>query len=124
MGVDDRLFQNLDLPGCKLHFISWKTPSKGETLHNYAIRLSKSIDTTRPFALLGVSFGGMCCTEIAKVLLPSRTFIISSCKKNVELPRTIRIWKYLPIHRLLSDKSLISGAMMLKGKFGVKTKQM
>ncbi|MFL5764026.1 MAG: alpha/beta hydrolase [Bacteroidia bacterium] len=123
MGVDYRLFENLDLPGCKLHFISWKTPLSGETLPDYAMRLSEAIDSSRPFALLGVSFGGMCCTEIAKHLKPVRTFIISSCKRNDELPSMIRIWRFVPLHRILNNKILISGAMLLKGKFGVRTKE-
>jgi hypothetical protein len=124
MGVDHRLFGNLILPDCKLHFIAWKTPLKGETLPDYAMRLAESIDTTAPFILLGVSFGGMCCTEIAKRLKPQKTFIISSCKRNDELPSMIRLWRYVPIHRLMNNRILSSGAMMLKRRFGVKTKEM
>ncbi len=70
MGVNESLYRNLKLNDCAIFHIKWLTPFKNETLPDYAMRLSKQIDTTQPFALIGVSFGGMVCIEIAKKLNP------------------------------------------------------
>lgn len=119
MGVDGRLFRNLDLKNCSIHHIKWLTPHKNESLSSYAMRLSEQIDTSKSFALVGVSFGGMCCVEIAKKLNPVRTFIISSCKKSAELPLKITFWKYLAIYKHIKDSKYVACAMLVKKQFGV-----
>jgi hypothetical protein len=121
MGVDGRLFKNLRLENCRIHHVKWITPLKGETLPGYAMRLTEQIDTSRPFVLAGVSFGGMCSVEIAKKIKPQRTFIISSCKKNSELPFKIIFWKFSGLHRFLGDAFFIKGAMLVKRQFGIRT---
>ena len=68
MGVNERLFRNLKLNNCNILHIKWETPFKNESLPDYAMRLSKQMDTTKPFVLIGVSFGGMCSVEISKQL--------------------------------------------------------
>lgn len=123
MGVDGRLFRNLNLENCNIIHIKWQTPQRNESLPDYAMRLSAQIDTSRPFALVGVSFGGMCCVEIAKRLDPVKTFVISSCKISKELPFKIAFWKYLPIHKFVSDSLYIRGAMLVKRQFGVTNKE-
>ncbi len=123
LGVDYRLFKNLALNNCIIHHIKWETPTKNESLPDYAIRLSKQIDTSKPFVLIGVSFGGMCATEIAKQLHPLKTFLISSCKTKDELPLKLTIWKYIPLYKALSDKTYKQAAMLFKRLFGVITKE-
>ena len=121
MGVDHRLFRNINLTNCVLKPIKWETPSKNELLPDYAMRLAKQIDTSEPFALLGVSFGGMCVTEIAKRLNPVKAFVISSCKEHKELPIKLNIWKYLPLYKTLNDATYKRSAMFVKKQFGVYT---
>jgi surfactin synthase thioesterase subunit len=122
MGVDGRLFKNLQINNAKIHHIKWLTPLKNEQMREYAIRLSEQIDTSEPFVLVGVSFGGMCSVEIAKYLNPVKTFVISSCKKSNELPLKINFWKNFSLYRKLSDAIYIKGAMLVKKQFGVTTK--
>lgn len=121
MGVDERLFRYLKPAHCTIKHIKWVTPHKDELLPDYAKRLAEQIDTSRPFALVGVSFGGMCCTEIAKHLEPVKTFLISSCKTSDELPRRIVFWKNLALYKTLSDARYVKAAMLVKKQFGVKT---
>lgn len=123
MGVDSRLFKNLKINNCNIHHIKWVTPVKNESLQEYAIRLSAQIDISNPFILIGVSFGGMCCVEIAKLLNPIRTFVISSCKKSAELPLKITFWKNFALYKKLSDKRYIKAAMLVKKQFGVATNE-
>lgn len=123
MGVDGRLFKNLKLNGCMIHHLKWITPLRDEPLSDYAMRLSRSINTSEPFVLVGVSFGGMCCVEIAKQLHPVKTFVISSCKKCDELPLKILFWKRFKVYKKISDKLYIKGAFLLRRRFGVASKE-
>jgi pimeloyl-ACP methyl ester carboxylesterase len=123
MGVDARLFKNIKPEGCRIHHIKWLTPLPDESLSSYASRLSEQIDTSQPFALIGVSFGGMNCVEIAKKLNPVKTFIISSCKQSSELPLKITFWRGFSLYRKLSDELYVKGAMIVKKQFGVQSKE-
>lgn len=123
LGVDERLFMNLRLPGCEVYYIRWILPHKNESLPQYALRLADQIDTSQPFMLGGVSFGGMCATEIAKTLKPVKVILISSCKTHDELPWYIRGWKYFPLHKLFGDRFYINLAVRFKGMFGFRKDQ-
>ncbi len=121
MGVNERLFRNLKLTNCTILHVKWESPLKNESLPDYALRLSKQIDTSHPFVLIGVSFGGMCCVEISKHLKPLKTFIISSSKFHNELPFKITFWRKLPLYRLFNDGFFKDVAMIAKKQFGVFT---
>ncbi len=77
LGADHRVFQYLDLNADIIH-LHWIQPQKEESLKQYAHRLAEKIDTSEPFGLIGVSFGGLIATEIAKKLNPKFTILISS----------------------------------------------
>jgi hypothetical protein len=119
LGVNNHLYKNLKLTNCKITHIKWLAPVKDETLPEYAMRLAEQIDTSKPFVLIGVSFGGMCCIEIAKQLSPVKTFLISSSKVRSELPKSLRFLSILPGHQLLSDTIFLKGARIVKNKLGV-----
>ena len=51
---------------------------KKETLELYCKNLSEQIDSTKPFSLVGLSFGGVIATEMSKFLKPVQTILISS----------------------------------------------
>jgi hypothetical protein len=121
MGVDGRLFKNLRLEGCSIHHIKWQVPTYDESLADYAMRLSAQIDASKPFVLVGVSFGGMCAVEISKKMHPLKTFVISSCKTNTEIPFKLIFWKWLRAYKVLGNKRFISGARLLERRFGVVT---
>ena len=57
---------------------------KNESIPEYAKRLAESIDTSKPFYLMGTSFGGILCIEIAKILEPEGIILISSAKNRGE----------------------------------------
>lgn len=123
MGVDMRLFKNLQPERAELRFISWIPPLPDETMADYAMRLSEQIDTSQPYALMGVSFGGMCALEIAKQLHPVRTFVVSSCTTSDQLPPKITFWKNFKLYKQLSDSRYIKAALLIRKQFGVKGKE-
>ncbi len=123
MGVNENIYRNLKLEGCTILHIKWVTPFKNETLPDYAMRLSEQIDTSQPFALIGVSFGGMCSVEIAKKLNPVKTFVVSSNKTRSEVPFKIKMWSNIPLYKKLSDTVYKRSAMFLQKQFGVVNKE-
>ncbi|WP_215226689.1 alpha/beta hydrolase [Echinicola shivajiensis] len=84
LGADRRVFDFLKLD-YELIPVDWIEPCEKETLKGYAVRLSKIIDPTSEFVLLGVSFGGLVALEISKVLKPKLTILISSAETKNEL---------------------------------------
>lgn len=123
LGVDHRIFMNLDLPGYELKYIRWIVPHRNEALRDYALRLTEQIDTSQPFILAGLSLGGMCATEIANVLKPEKVILISSCKTSDELPLYLKMFRFFPVHRLLGDKFYIRMAVKIYRVFGFRRNQ-
>jgi len=105
-GGDERLFQNIHITGHEIKVIVLETPFKGESLPEYAKRLSTQIDTTCSFSLVGVSFGGMIAVEMAKFLEPKKVIIISSAKTKDELPWKYKVVKHLRLYKLFNGKLL------------------
>jgi pimeloyl-ACP methyl ester carboxylesterase len=63
--ADKRAFSFLNLSFCEPVFINWIQPLKNESLSAYALRLKEQIRDDNPI-IVGVSFGGMLATEMAK----------------------------------------------------------
>ena len=80
-GADARQFKHLELPrGYDTVHISYPVPEKYENLTAFASRFIKEIDQSKPYILMGVSLGGMICTELSDTLSPLLTILISSAK--------------------------------------------
>ncbi|MEH3115893.1 alpha/beta hydrolase [Pedobacter terrae] len=107
LGADQRIFSKLTLSEeIKIIHIDWIDPHKNESLEAYAERLSQIIDTSKPFALIGVSFGGMIAVEMAKLLKPVTTIIISSTMLSGHLPALYRFAGKLRLLNLIPAKLL------------------
>ena len=79
LGADKRVFQNLDIdPKFNVINIEWIDPKRKETIEDYAGRLISQIDTTKPFQIVGLSFGGMMATVISDQIRPEQIILISS----------------------------------------------
>jgi pimeloyl-ACP methyl ester carboxylesterase len=101
LGADRRAFKKLKLPNTvQLRYIEWIEPIGDESLIDYCGRLLKGIDTSEEFILVGLSFGGMVAIEIAKVLQPKQTIIISSAATWQELPAIYRLIGRSGLHKL------------------------
>ncbi len=102
LGADERAFSKLKINGFKLKVIHWLMPTPDETIDHYAKRVRNEIAEPDPI-LMGLSFGGMICTEIAKQIPVSKIIIISSIKSSKELPfwmktvATLRLNKIVPL---------------------------
>ncbi len=79
LGADQRVFQKLNIdPEFNPIPIEWIKPECKESMASYARRLSAQIDTTKPFQIVGLSFGGMIASEIADQINPRQIILISS----------------------------------------------
>lgn len=102
LGADSRSFGFLDLSFCNAQFIQWVPPSPGETLASYAEKLFAFIDDEEA-AIVGLSFGGMLATEIAKKHPRTKVVIIASSKTHLEIPFYLRMWRHFPVYRFHSN---------------------
>jgi len=69
-----------------MQFVDWIKPGEEETISSYASRLAGQIDPSQPFALVGVSLGGIVSVEIAKLYPAVATVIIGSIPVSAQLP--------------------------------------
>jgi pimeloyl-ACP methyl ester carboxylesterase len=121
LAADRRVFQNIVLPeGYASYYLDWITPQKNETLQQYAARLTEKIDPSKPFVVVGVSFGGMLAIEIAKKFPSSKAILISSAPSPKNLPVYFRWAGKLKLHRLV-PVSLLKFAAQTKRLFTVET---
>ena len=105
MGGDHRLFKNLDLSAYDTTHVRFPTPDGPTAMADFARLLHPQIDTTTPFSLLGVSFGGMLAVELTEQLYPERTIIILSVKQRSELPGKLRFNKVIPLYRIIGGRA-------------------
>jgi pimeloyl-ACP methyl ester carboxylesterase len=117
LGADKRAFSFLDLSFCEPVFIEWIKPLPKESLKSYALRLRKQIPEEHP-TVVGVSFGGMLATEMAKEDKLMYVIIIASNKSSAEFPAYLRVGKYLPVYKWLPEK-LIKNKTILNWVLGV-----
>lgn len=110
LGADRRAFKKLVLPdNFEAVYLDWVPALHNESLQDYADRLAVDIDTSVPFYLAGLSFGGMLATEIARKLNPVHTFIISSTPTFKELPWYYRMAGSLSLQKLIPVSVLKKG---------------
>ncbi|MGE0561484.1 MAG: alpha/beta fold hydrolase [Flavobacteriales bacterium] len=107
MGADKRLFSEIEpIEGFQFVDLEWQWFPKIKTLKDYAIEIAKQMDTSKPFSLMGVSMGGMVCSELADILNPDKVVIISSAKTSKELPIQLKRLKFIGISRLLNAERI------------------
>lgn len=79
LGADKRVFQKLELdPRWNIIHLNWIKPKLNESISNYARRLSAQIDTTQPFQIVGMSFGGTVAQEMSAFIRPQQIILVSS----------------------------------------------
>src|SRR5205085_77479 len=105
IGADKRVFSFLDLSFCEPIYVDWIQPFKNESLESYALRLRQTIPQTAP-VIVGISFGGMLATEMAKADPNLHAIIISSNKTADEFPKYLRLGRYFPFYKWMPGKMM------------------
>jgi len=104
LGADERAFSKLQIEGYALKLIPWLMPEANEAIAHYAARMRAGITEQNP-VLMGLSFGGMLCTEIAKQISVDKIIIISSIKSSKELPFWMRAVAKLKLNKIVPLRS-------------------
>lgn len=118
LGADKRAFQFLNLSFCNPVFIEWVKPLPAETMSEYAIRLKEQITDVEPI-IVGLSFGGMIGTEIAKQFPVKKLILLSSAKNTKELPFYLKMLRYVPLHKIVSASLLRSANQLTYRLLGI-----
>lgn len=103
LGTTEKLYVNTKIKDIEIIVLQWPVPEKNDSMASYAKKFLPQIDTKKPFCLLGVSFGGMLCTELSKIISPQKIFLVSTSKLRKELPWFIRLMKHVPLHKVISE---------------------
>ncbi|MEM8506928.1 MAG: alpha/beta hydrolase [Bacteroidota bacterium] len=119
MAASPDIFGNikLDPSQFQFHYLEWKPPKKGISFTSYAQQMCTSVKHPNP-TLLGVSFGGMLVQEMAKLIAPKKTIIVSSVKSHQELPKRMLFAKYTKVHKLLPTGLVNNVELLAKYAFG------
>jgi hypothetical protein len=113
LGADKRIFQKLHLPDhYSIIHVEWIKPLQNESIANYALRLSASINRDEAFGIIGLSFGGIMALELSKIVSLAQTIIISSISSKKQLPPSFSIMKFLFLHKFIPERFL-----KIKNKF-------
>ncbi len=110
LGANETIFSKLNPRLAEIKPLKMPRPAPDESISSYAGRLAVQIDTSRPFWLLGQSFGGMLAIELAGRCQTERLILVSSARSRDELPWYGRLIGNLRLHRLvpLSQPRFIS----------------
>lgn len=101
LGADYQAFQKITWPPpYRPIYLPWIEPQPREPLHHYALRMIENQSTTEPFALCGLSFGGIICQEIHKQIPAQKVIIISSIHRSNQLAWYLRLAGKLHLHQL------------------------
>ncbi len=118
LGVDERVFKNIDFSGCNPHFIKWVLPENNETLKHYCSCLAQQIKTKNPI-LLGLSFGGIVAVEIAKQIETENVILIASAKTKKEIPFYYRWPGITGLHKLIPASLMLHPNFITNWLFGI-----
>ncbi|RZK01492.1 MAG: alpha/beta hydrolase [Flavobacterium sp.] len=122
LGADKRVFKYLDFSDYDATFIDWIEPEVNEPIEEYAKRLTQQIPALKPI-LIGLSFGGIMATEVAKHIETEKIILIASAKTKSEIPFYYRWSGALKLHKLIPTPLMKQANFFSFWLFGIKTKE-
>jgi hypothetical protein len=124
LGADERAFKQFKLStnyNC-IHIV-YIEPKFKESIEAYAFRITEQIYASRPFALIGLSFGGILAMEIVAYLKPVTTVLISSITNKKELPFLYKLAGICKLNKLIPPKKVNKANWLTYWMFGIKEKK-
>lgn len=117
LGVDGRVFNNIDLREYQPQLIEWIPFLKNENIFHYAQRLSAQVEPHS--ILIGLSFGGMIAVEIAKHTSISKIILLSSASNFRQIPRLFRICDWSKLIKILPKSFILKANPVTFWLFGI-----
>ena len=121
LGADERVFAKLRLPGIALQFVPWADIDRHDAMACYAQKMAAQIPEGDGQAILGLSFGGMLASEIARMRPAQQVIIISSAKSPGELHPPGKFLQFVIHNGLLPVRLASLGGKKVTGRFGAQT---
>lgn len=104
LGADYKVLERLEFPeGFTVQFIPWLMPQRNETFESYTSRMAENIDDSKPFVLLGYSFGGILVQEIHRIKPAVKVIILASLRSGKEKSVLLKVGSYTGITRLIPE---------------------
>lgn len=122
LGADERIFANLHIPNTTLKHLPWQPFDKNDTMASYALKMYHLIKENQP-TILGLSFGGMLATEIAKQCDVKKTFLVSSIKGKQEFPDLSSFIAFILKTGIVPYRLFTKPNKILFERFGAETKE-
>jgi len=122
LGADRRAFERLHLSEkYAVHYLDWIPPIKDESLNDYAKRMASFIDRSQPYAIVGLSMGGMIASAMTQFLQPHKTILLSSIACNAEFPPLLRFARRTKAYKILPKAVFRSKNLwLIQRMFGTK----
>ena len=119
MAANPSIFDNIGLPESQfqMHKLCWFIPLEGESLGEYALRMTKNIKHEN-VVLLGVSFGGILVQEMSKHIKLRKLIVVSSVKTKHELPKRMKVLRATKAYKLLPTQLMSNIDLLAKYAFG------
>lgn len=124
LGADARIFAKLDIPGHRIVPMDWIDLIPGDDLDSYSNRMLSRYNVTKPFMLLGVSFGGLLATTLAVNPNCVGIILVSSCPTISYIPRLLKICGHLGILKLGGKLVIAIPPIVNHYLFGAKNTQL
>lgn len=122
LGADETAFSKIKLKSdYKIIHLPWIIPNKDESILNYAMRMTSTVEHSIPFSIVGLSFGGVIAKEIAEKYKPDKIIIISSLSNSNQMPWYLKLIGRLKIHKLIPVKCLKIPNPITNWFFGIKS---
>ncbi len=118
VGANDIIFENLDLTGYEVVHLKWPKHKKHEQLETYVKKLLPQIKKDTQPILIGMSFGGVVAVELAKLINPYKTILISSIKTYHERPLKLLFLNSLKFHRLVPGRLVVEFRFWMRWLLG------
>lgn len=123
LGADSRMYNPLKSHSKnEIIALDWLPVNGSKTIGEYAKQFVGLIDTSSPFAIGGVSLGGLIAIELHQILKCGDLVLISTPKDRSEKPLFFKFLQSAPMHRLFKKKGLLWAAG-IGDKFTIKSKE-
>ncbi|QJD98040.1 alpha/beta hydrolase [Mucilaginibacter robiniae] len=121
LGADRRLFNNIHLPGYEYVHVDWLEPETHDTIHTYAQKLIQQYNILPGSTVVGVSLGGIMTVEISSIVPLHQAVIISSIKSATEFPWYFKLFRKVPLYKILPLSFYTTMGSLIKPLFGSMT---
>jgi len=118
LGADRRLFNKLQLPGYELVHADWIEPDANDSIATYAQKLIDKYQIPAGANVIGVSLGGIMTVEISGLIPLKKAIIISSIKSADEIPWYFRLFRNVPVYKIIPHGFYTSAGYIIKPLFG------